>query len=240
MWTMFLSDDVEDDHVLLITTIAWALWHNQNETRFGGVRKSGQHLSRWASDYLLEYRAAVAQNNPTTPLPPHGVAWSPPRGGHFKINVDGLFFLKQKSVGVGVVIRDEEVRLEAALSKRIHASLGAVEVEAKAFEMGLLFARDIGVCDVVLEEDSLIVYNALCNISSPSSTIDTVVQGIQDICGDFRSVGFSHVRRQGNVPAHLLAKHTSSIDDYVVWIEEDPCCIVQALIHDITSFSHMQ
>ena len=92
MWNMLLNDDVGDDHVVLIATIAWALWHNRNETRYGGIRKSGQHLS-WASDYLLEYRAAVAQNNPAMPLPQHGVAWYPPWGGHFKINVDGATFL---------------------------------------------------------------------------------------------------------------------------------------------------
>nr|XP_023916886.1 uncharacterized protein LOC112028429 [Quercus suber] len=186
IWSMLMCDDVGDDHVALITTTAWALWHNWNETRYGGVRKSGQQLS------------------------------------------------------FGVVIRDEEGRLEAALSKKIHAPLGVVEVEAKAFEMGLLFAKDIGVRDVVLEGDSMVVYNALCNFSSPPSSIATVVQGIQKLCGDFRTVGFSHVRRQGNVPAHLLAKHASSIDDYVFWIEEDPCYIMQALIHDVISFSHMQ
>ncbi|KAL0007251.1 hypothetical protein SO802_008753 [Lithocarpus litseifolius] len=131
-----------------------------------------------ASNYLSEYRTAVAQNNPAPSLPPQGVAWSPPRSGHYKINVDGAVFLKQKAAGVGVVIRDEEGRLEAALSKKIHVPLGAIEVEAKAFEMGLLFARDIDVRDVVLEGDSLIVYNALCNFSSPPSSIDTVVQGI--------------------------------------------------------------
>ena len=118
-----------------------------------------------------------------------------------------------------MVIRDKEGRLGAALSKKIQAPLGAVEAKAKAFEIGLLFAKDIGVHDVVLEGDSLVVYNALCNNFSPPSSMAMVVQGIQDIYGDFRSVGFSHVRRQSNVPAHLLAKHASSIDDYMVWIE---------------------
>lgn len=55
--------------------------------------------------------------------------------------------MKQKAVGVGVVIRDSEGRLEAAL--------GAAEVEAKAFEVGLLFAKEVGVRDVVLEGDSI-------------------------------------------------------------------------------------
>lgn len=40
--------------------------------------------------------------------------------------------------------------------------MGALEVEAKAFEAGLLFAKEVGIHDVVLEGDSLIIYNALC------------------------------------------------------------------------------
>ena len=66
--------------------------------------------------------------------------WAPPQGGHFKINIDGVVFTKQKAVGVGVVIRDSEGRLVVALSKKIPAPIGAAKAKAKAFEVGLLFA----------------------------------------------------------------------------------------------------
>ena len=140
-------------------------------------------------------------------------------------------------MGVGVVIRDSEGRLEAALCKKILLPLGAAEVEAKAFEVGLLFAKDVGVCDVVLEGDSTIVYNALCNYSRAPSSIAAMIHGIQDISKEFSNVEFSHVRRQGNMSAHILAKNASSINDYVAWIEKYPYCIMQALIHDVNSFS---
>ena len=140
-------------------------------------------------------------------MPRQVASWSPPQNGHFKINVDGAVFSAQKAVGVGLVIRDDKERLEAALCRKITAPMGAVE--AKAFEAGLLFAKDVGVRDVILEGDSLVVYNALCNISPLPSSIASVVQGILDKSGDFRSVRYSHIRRQGNVPAHILAKHVS-------------------------------
>ena len=136
-----------------------------------------------------------------------------------------------------MVIRDDKGRLEAALCRKITAPMGVIEAEAKAFEVGLLFAKDVKVRDIILEGDSLVVYNALCNISSPPSSIASVVQGILDMCGDFRSVSFSHIRRQGNIPTHILAKNAYGIADYIAWIEEDPCCIKQALIHDVTSIS---
>ena len=128
---------------------------NRNEVRCGGARKSGRQIISWASDYLRKYRSAILHDSPVASAPQQGVRWVPPRGGHFKINVDVAVFLKQKAVDVGVVIRDSEGRLEAAPSKKILLPLGAAEVEAKAFEVGLLFAKEVGVRDVVLEGGSI-------------------------------------------------------------------------------------
>ncbi|KAK9984589.1 hypothetical protein SO802_034114 [Lithocarpus litseifolius] len=151
MWKLLMDEVIGEDQVEQIATISWALWHNQKEIRCGGARKSGKILFRWASDYLMEYRAAVAQTIPVPSLPRHDATWCPPRGGHFKINVYGAIFSKQKAVGIGVVIRDDEGRLEAALSKKILVHMGVLEVEAKALKTGFLFAKDVGVRDVILE-----------------------------------------------------------------------------------------
>ena len=45
--------------------------------------------------------------------------------------------------------------------------LKAVEVEAKAVETGLQFAKDLLIHDFILESDSLLVINALKELSSP-------------------------------------------------------------------------
>ena len=50
-------------------------------------------------------------------------------------------------------------------------------------------------------------------------------------------IDFSHIRRQGNSPAHLLAKYASNLDNYMTWMEENPCFLEQALLHDVSSFS---
>ena len=36
-------------------------------------------------------------------------------------------------------------------------------------------------------------------------------------------------------PTHLLAKYAQGIDDFSVWLEEDPCFIVQALLQDVNN-----
>ena len=112
--------------------------------------------------------------------------------------MDRVVFSKQKATGVGVIIWDDRGRLKAVMTMKLHAPLGALEVEAKAFEVGMQFAKDVGIRDVVLEGDSIIINRALCELSTPPSSMAPIIEGILDLSKDFRRVQFSHIRRQGN------------------------------------------
>ena len=159
-------------------------------------------------------------------------AWSPPPRSLFKINVDGAKATKKASVGV--IVRDELGRVEVAMCRNLNAPLGVIEIESKAIEAGLLFAQDISIWDIVVESDSLIMVQALNGTSAPPSAVSAVVQGIMDLSKGFCRVEFSHVKRQENRLAHVLAKHALGIVDFIAWIEEMPCFLEQALIHDVT------
>ena len=136
---------------------------------------------------------------------------------------------------MGVLIKDSEGSVVGACSKKIQALLGAMEVEAKAVEFGLKFAKDMLIQDFILEGDSLILMNALNEISPPPSLVVAVVYGSLSAFYGFRQVEFSHVRRQGNRLTHLLAKHALDISEFAVWIEENPCFFEQTLLHDVLS-----
>ena len=126
----------------------------------------------------------------------------------------GAVFSDLKAVGFGAIIRDEKGCVVVALSRKFHTPLGTAEAEAKAIEMGLQFAKDIGVCNIILKGDSLNMYCALLGLSSPPPSVDVMIIGVQNECLEFRYVGFSHTRYQGNRLAHLLAKYAKGIDDY--------------------------
>ena len=80
------------------------------------------------------------------------------------------------------------------------------------------------------------MYRALAGLSHATTVVAPIIYGILDSCHDIRNVRFFHVKRKGNMPAHLLAKHTCGIVDYLVWMEENPCSLEQALHHDVISF----
>ena len=101
-------------------------------------------------------------------------------------------------------------------------------------EVGLQFAKDLSIQDFIIEGDSLLVINALKELSPPPSSVAAIISNSLLVSQEFRQVVFSHVCRQSNRPAHLLAKYAFGIDDFSVWLEEEPCFLNQALIQDVT------
>ena len=71
------------------------------------------------------------------------------------MNVDGAVFSAKKEVGIGIVVQNSQGLVMATMSMKVRAPLGPLEVKAKAFEVGLQFAKDLGLQDFILEGDSL-------------------------------------------------------------------------------------
>ena len=158
-----------------LVMIACKLWCNGNEIYHRGEAKNGLEVARLAASYLQEFWSAIEKHDSTASdlvqpfsdrqeVLQHSV-WVPLPLGLCKINVNGVFFPTTKLVGIGVVIRDQQGRLLVALCRKIRAQMGVLEVEAKAYEAGVLLARHLGLKNGVLEEDSLIVFNALKQVS---------------------------------------------------------------------------
>lgn len=66
----------------------------------------------------------------------------------------------------------------------------------------------------MLASDSQIIINALKEVSPPPTVVAALVYGSLSASHEFRKVVFSQVGRQGNRPAHLLAKHALRIVDF--------------------------
>ena len=109
-----------------------------------------------------------------------------------------------------------------------------IEAKVKAFETGIIFAKEVGIKKFVLEGDSLIIVQALKECSPTPSFVFALIYGMLAKSNEFRNVSFSHVRQQGNRPGHLLAKQALGLIDFYAWMEECPCFLEQVLIHHVS------
>ena len=90
------------------------------------------------------------------------------------------------------------------------------------------------------DRDSQIAISALLGSSEPPVSIATIFEGIHQKLQDFRQVQFSHVKRQGNRPAHILAQYSKNIISNVTWIKENPSMVEFVLAYDVLVLSLFQ
>ena len=64
-------------------------------------------------------------------------------------------------MGIGVIVRDWHGHFVAAMCKQLHAPLGPIESESKVVEIGMQFAKQLGLSDIIMEGHSLMVSRAL-------------------------------------------------------------------------------
>ena len=201
-----------------------------------GLGKLAKSVAREAANFVEEFRQSNDPNDTNhRPGGQYRETWSPPKRGWFKINTDGAVFKDTGQSRIGVVVRNEKGELMGAMSKKILFPLGALEVEARAAEEGIIFARDLGLGEIMVEGDASIVISALENPEHSPSSIQKIVEGAQTKLKAFKQWKTNHVRRHCNFAAHLLARHACNIDDCVIWVEDTPPMIADQICMDIVS-----
>ncbi len=74
-----------------------------------------------------------------------------------------------------------------------------------------------------VEGDSLLICNALKNGDSGFTSYGGIIDETHLLAASFRRISFSHVKRDGNRAAHLLARWALDLqEDFVVWLENVP------------------
>ena len=87
--------------------------------------------------------------------------WTPLGAGYYKINFDGTIFESSGRAGLGVVVKDMEGMVIAALSQNIQLPNSVDSIEALAARRAIILAQEISLTQVVMEGDSLKVIAAI-------------------------------------------------------------------------------
>lgn len=76
--------------------------------------------------------------------------------------------------------------MAATMSKLVASLLGSLEMEVKAMEEAILFARDTGFPEVLFESDSLIVIHSLNGVVASHASIAYINSSSLLLLGSFR------------------------------------------------------
>ena len=141
-----------------------------------------------------------------------------------KINFDGVVFIEMDEAGIRVIARNENREVIVALSKKV-ALPSLVEIlEMMATRRATQFFMELGYHQVVFEGDSKLTIQSLTVESSlsvsPPTPLGHLVKDFKPIATLIRTHSISHIRRQGNFVAHVLAKRARLSFSFLVWMED--------------------
>jgi hypothetical protein len=195
---------------------------------------TSNQLMMHAQQFLSEFLAAQVIHSSTTgpPAPPIKVVWKPPQPGRYKANFDGAFFEESHEAGVGVVIRNHKGEVMASLCQRIPFPHSVEALEAYAARSAVQLSKDLGLKEVDIEGDSLTIVNDLCNPEPCYSLYGHLINDTQLLAQDGLSVLFTHVKRDGNILAHSIAKKAKVSKPFEVWMESVPPDLGYILCND--------
>ncbi|KAL5817864.1 hypothetical protein ACOSQ3_026242 [Xanthoceras sorbifolium] len=121
--------------------------------------------------------------------------------GWYKLNTDASLKNAESLVGLGAVIRDDNV------------------AEVSAILNGLHFTIEFGFSHLLVESDALNVITYLVQEKLPNSEVGLVVADILSLCNRV-VVSFAFVPRCANFVAHSLFRNSFSIDNVFIWLED--------------------
>ncbi|XP_060965559.1 uncharacterized protein LOC133034485 [Cannabis sativa] len=169
-----------DSDLERIICLMWCIWSERNKETHGSRAKPADVICSFSATYLEQYHNAQASvtalnqtdNRPPNSSDPHPTAhrivakWQPPGAGFYKLNTDATYDHEGKIVGVGALIRDHLGSVIAGFSKPLQGCYSAKEMEAVALYHSLQWALDHHFHLHNIETDSLLVANAVNNMSS--------------------------------------------------------------------------
>ena len=130
------------------------------------------------------------------------------------------------------MIGNEKGEVMAALAAKGGVVKDSEEVEVMACRKALEFAIDTSFMEIILEGDNALVMKTVSQAQPNLSRLGLIYEDIWCLTVGFRSISTNCVRCSANSVAHALARSARLIDNEILWMEEDPPLVVDALYLD--------
>jgi hypothetical protein len=229
-----LCDRLEDTELEGFVSIAHKIWIRLNRVVFGGAVLPPTVLIKQALELVEDFRKTqvgtveLGQGELTS-----NGRWYRPTPNSIKINWDAALDGRKKLMGVGIIARDCQGVVKAAMCDDIPYIRDPIIAKAIAARCAVLFGRNLGFDSVDLEGDAREIILALEKTEDADSIHGFLLEETRQILESLPSWRVSHVRREGNTVAHLLAKFALSQQSQRVWLNSCPSMLVNAVNADI-------
>jgi ribonuclease HI len=213
------------DHYVLMEALSVArmVWHQRNGFVHGSGFTEPKKILAQAQEVLTplseaQRGAMVASSNLRIAVP----RWMKPYPWWVKLNWDAAVSSAAKTMGVGVVVRNAKGSFMLGLTASLPYVRDPLVAEVMAAWRAMELGRELGFQRINLEGDSLITVKALNKDQSCSSSYGQLINDIRVCLSSFLFHTVSHVSRQANNAAHVLAQYALALSSDLVWKEECP------------------
>ena len=143
--------------------------------------------------------------------------WRGPPEDWVKVNTDASFSALSASGASGVVLRNSQGEVIAALARAYTNIADVTMAEALAARDGVLLASEQAATKVILEVDNLQVASLIRSENGLRSAISGIWHEIKELSSLFSAFDVSFVHREGNEAAHRCASMPSANTPFLSW-----------------------
>ncbi|KAL5832841.1 hypothetical protein ACOSQ3_016515 [Xanthoceras sorbifolium] len=192
-------------------------------------------LVPWSKSFLDDFRVATLLSSSPEPL--MALHWEVPSPSWFKLNSDAAIDLPNMKVGIGVVIRDCEGRVAAAMASSLNSLILVECAEGLALLKVMKLAVEVGVSHCMFEFDAASLVSLMANKLSPRSDVGLIVLDLLALSSSSVNCSFIFRPRSCNMVAHGLAKFGVNVNSPRVWLEVTPLYVEEFVIFDFSGCS---
>ncbi|TXG48436.1 hypothetical protein EZV62_027730 [Acer yangbiense] len=190
----------------------------------------------WSRNYIDEFHRANCKGKKEVDKEDKRRAevnerWRPLDQGWLKVNCNARVDKRRRRIGFGFIIRNESGRVLACYAQSCEASYEVDCAKAMVVYKGLMFCKEIGVEKFIVETDLDYVINQIGTGGSSDSRYGGILDSIQSLISNSRTVSFRCVSDKANMVAWILAGEAVGFMDRIVWKEVMPRCIM-ALVEE--------
>ncbi|CAN1152490.1 Putative ribonuclease H protein At1g65750 [Linum perenne] len=216
--------------------IIWILWKARNEAIFENTLATCDQLRLRVLYWIAGVRETMKADLQVLPkvasrrIDTH-IGWKAGPNDCITINTDGSVIQPHSHAAGGGIFRTHQGRPVSSFAANF-GRCSIMRAELRAAEIGLMIAWDLGYKKVHLQLDSLAAVTAILGEQEEDIRHGRTLESISELRRRNWEVTISHIFREGNRVADLLAHHGHSLDFDIHFDCSYPHEVDRAIWHD--------